>query len=278
MMSSLDQASAMKSAPIRTALLRWINERFPQTPRQHLSPDEQTSYELDKASSSMGAYLQDCGRTDIDVLDYGCGWGGETLWLAERVRSVIGVDVERNAVAQAEAARVAKGIGNCRFASSEEGRLPLPDASVDAVFSTDTFEHVMDLDLAFGELYRVLRPGGVLRTRFGPLFYSPYGYHLHWACQVPYAHLLFGIRPILQLRNERAGTVLQAETWEDTGLNRKRFSDFRAAARRAGFAVQRFEPVAVRELRRLATLPLIGDLFTFGVDCFIRKPIADTRH
>ena len=164
------------------------------------------------------------------------------------------------------------GAKNCRFVSSPDGRLPLPDASVDAVFSTDTFEHVMNLELAFLEIFRVLRPGGVLRAAFGPLFYSPYGYHLQWACQVPWAHLVFGLAPILELRFEHAGTRLPAKQWEDTGLNRKRFGDYRAAARVAGFELLRFDALPVRGLSIATKVPGLRDLLTFGVDCVARKP------
>jgi sarcosine/dimethylglycine N-methyltransferase len=39
-------------------------------------------------------------------------------------------------------------------------RLGEPDGSVDLVWCRDTLEHVADLDSAFGEFHRVLRPGG----------------------------------------------------------------------------------------------------------------------
>ena len=47
-----------------------------------------------------------------------------------------------------------------RFLQSNEGSVPLPDQSVDVVFSTNVFEHVMHLEGAFGKVARVLRPGG----------------------------------------------------------------------------------------------------------------------
>jgi SAM-dependent methyltransferase len=265
----------MSSAPwlaTRVAILRWCDRMLRSETRTHMSRDEQTRHEMRKASGTMGRYLAECERQDIDVLDFGCGWGGETIWLASRVRSVVGFDVERENIEQAESALAAVGAQNCRFVLSPDGRLPIPDESVDAVFSTDTFEHVMDLELAFSEIFRVLRPGGTLRTTFGPLFYSPYGYHLQWACQVPYAHLVFGLRPILELRTERAGTRLAAERWEDTGLNCKRFGDFRAAARAAGFDLERFNAVPVKGLSIATKVPGLRDLLTFGVDCAIRKP------
>ena len=157
-------------------------------------------------------------------------------------------------------------------ALSKDGRLPFGDRSFDAVLSTDTFEHVMDLDLAFSEIARVLRPGGSLLTRFGPLFNSPHGYHLYWACQVPYAHLLFGLRSIAAMRAGRGGSRERPSSWQDLGLNGKRFRDYAASVERAGLEIVRFRPVPVKGLKALASLPFVGDLLIFGIDCHVRRP------
>jgi ubiquinone/menaquinone biosynthesis C-methylase UbiE len=233
---------------------------------------EFTEYEVQKAPASVGRYLTEIGNNDIDVLDFGCGWGGETLWLAERVRSAIGVDVDAEAIVVARQALDRRPIANCRFLHAADNLIPLPDRSVDVVFSTDTFEHVMDLDTAFAELLRVLRPGGALVTRFGPLFYSPYGYHLYWACQVPWAHLVFGLRRIVARRNRRTGSTASPERWQELGLNGRRFAEFRQSALRAGFELARFDPIPVRGLSPLTWIPRLRDLFIFGVDAYLRRP------
>lgn len=258
-------------------LLRLLDRVFPPNPQAYHTADGQTAHELTKAAGTMGRYLDEVGRRNITVLDFGCGWGGETLWLAERVDQALGADIEVSSIEQARRALAASGRTNCRFELIEDGRLPFPDASVDAVFSTDTFEHVMDLDQAFAEIYRVLRPGGLLITRFGPLFYSPQGYHLYWACQVPWAHLMFGLESILELRNARAGSTMRASSWQEMGLNGRRFSDFQRAAARIPFQAERFRPIAVRGLDVLTRVPGLRDLFIFGIDCCLRRP-ADGRN
>jgi len=256
-------------------LLEALDRLFPPNPGAFMSGDEQTRHEIVKADATMGSYLAELGADrvgELDILDYGCGWGGETLWLAQKARSVRGVDVDEKAIVQAQKACDASGVTNCRFEWSPDGHLPFADASFDAVLSTDTFEHVMDLDLAFTEIARVLKPGGSLLTRFGPLFRSPHGYHLYWACQVPYAHLLFGLDAIAAMRANRGGSAKQPASWRELGLNGLRFRDYAASVARAGFEVVRFRPNAVKGLTRLAAAPLIGDLFIFGVDCHIRRP------
>jgi SAM-dependent methyltransferase len=259
-------------------LLQRLDRIFPANPQAFMTGDQQTVHEIAKASDSMGGYLRELGderMPSLDVLDFGCGWGGETLWLASRVRSVCGVDVDRKAVDQANAAVRAANAVNCRCEWSADGRLPFADGSFDAVLSTNVFEHVMDLDLAFHEIERVLKPGGSLLTRFGPLFYSPHGYHLYWACQVPYAHLLFGLDAIGTIRAVRGGSRVRPKSWRDLGLNGKRFDDYRRSVDAAGLEVVRFRPLAVKGLNTAASLPLVKDWFIFGIDCHVRRRIGN---
>ena len=265
---------------VRWRMLSLLDRLFPPDARAFKSSDEQTGHEIAKASASIGAYLDELGGAragDLNVLDFGCGWGGETLWAASRVHSICGVDVNSAAIAQARKVLASSGVSNCRFEWSADGRLPFGDAIFDAVLSTDTFEHVMDLDHAFAEIARVLKPGGSLISRFGPLFYSPQGYHLYWACQVPYAHLLFGLNAIVTLRARRGGSPGTAASWQDLGLNGKRFDDYDRSVRRAGFEIVRFNPIPVKRTGLLARIPVIKDLFIFGIDCHVRKAAGSLR-
>jgi SAM-dependent methyltransferase len=55
----------------------------------------------------------------------------------------------------------------------EDGlRLSFPDASFDLILSNDVLEHVPDVTKAFGELRRVIRPGGSLLATF-PFTFRP---------------------------------------------------------------------------------------------------------
>ena len=67
-----------------------------------------------------------------------------------------------DSLADANRALVNSDITNCRFVL---GTQTLADAGFDAVFSTDTFEHVENLPGVFQELFRVLWPGGVVISR-----------------------------------------------------------------------------------------------------------------
>lgn len=92
------------------------------------------------------------------ILDAGCGTGQISLPLAARGHRVIGFDVSPAMVAIARA-KTAPG-GDAEYRVGDVRRLPLPDASVDAVVVSKLFQHVGDWQDGCRELLRILRPGG----------------------------------------------------------------------------------------------------------------------
>lgn len=61
-----------------------------------------------------------------------------------------------------------------------DGRdIPLPDNSVDGVFTVATIEHVMDVPRLYAEVRRLLKPGGVLFADFAPIWSSYNGHHTY---------------------------------------------------------------------------------------------------
>jgi ubiquinone/menaquinone biosynthesis C-methylase UbiE len=94
----------------------------------------------------------------LDALPIGCiadvasGTGRHAAYLAERGHEVIAFDVTAEMLAHGSGPRVQADLRS----------LPLPDDSVDAAVCTLALTHLPDLDAAFGELARVVRPGGTL--------------------------------------------------------------------------------------------------------------------
>jgi len=89
------------------------------------------------------------------ILDYGCGAGGRVYQLLDAGYSAaIGCDV-------IDYLKLRSPEDRKRFLIDPSGNIPLPDASVDFVFSDQVFEHVLNQPQAFREIHRILKPGGV---------------------------------------------------------------------------------------------------------------------
>lgn len=103
-------------------------------------------------------------RPGDTVVDVGCGTGDLALACldAGAVR-VVGVDFAREMLVRARSKAAARDLDYASgFALGDATRLPLPDASVDAWVSAFVVRNIPDLDAAFAEAARVLRPGGRL--------------------------------------------------------------------------------------------------------------------
>jgi SAM-dependent methyltransferase len=99
------------------------------------------------------------GRRTLDVA---CGEGYGSALLATAAASVVGVDVAADVVAHATERY--RDRPNLRFEAGSAAKLPLADASVQAVVSFETIEHLPreDQPRMIAEIARVLSDDGVL--------------------------------------------------------------------------------------------------------------------
>ncbi len=75
--------------------------------------------------------------------------------------------------------------------SSADNMKIIGDKSYDLVVSWSALEHIPNPQLVFNECLRIMKPGGYFCLEFGPLYYSPWGYHHYSVLKYPYLHLLF---------------------------------------------------------------------------------------
>ena len=138
-----------------------------------------------------------------DVLDFGCGEGPLSLYLAreKRPRSILGVDIDAAAIESAckalERAREGLSTQAVEFVLGSTAGLPAADASVDTILAFDCMEHVMEPEAILAEWHRVLRPGGKVLIEWYP-FKGPYGPHMSGLIPIPWAHVLFGEKALFE--------------------------------------------------------------------------------
>jgi SAM-dependent methyltransferase len=114
------------------------------------------------------------GRTDLRILEVGCGAGG-MLGPLQRYGQVMGIDIDAEYVA------FCKNRGFTRVACGSGYELPFADQSFDLVCLFDTMEHIPDEARALREVRRVLVPGG-------RLFVSVPAYEFLWSQNDKIAH------------------------------------------------------------------------------------------
>jgi SAM-dependent methyltransferase len=97
----------------------------------------------------------------VDVLEVGPGFGRWSEFMVGRSRSLTLVDVSGTCI-EACRERFGQDMPENAFVVNDGRSLPVPDASLDLVWSFATFVHIdePDVDAYLSECHRVLRPGG----------------------------------------------------------------------------------------------------------------------
>ncbi len=104
--------------------------------------------------TSIGYYrdIVSRGSEGNDVLDYGCGQGLWSFYLAERgANRVTGIDISEVAVEQAKS--------RLDFHVMDAEQMDFEDSVFDMVCGTAILHH-LDIDKAYTEIARTLKPGG----------------------------------------------------------------------------------------------------------------------
>ncbi|MEU0470899.1 arsenite methyltransferase [Amycolatopsis sp. NPDC006131] len=129
---------------------------------------ERSSLPEDAVLASLG-----CGnplavaelREGETVLDLGSGGGIDVLLSAKRVGpagKVYGLDMTEEMLALAQANAEKAGASNVDFLKGNIEAIPLPADRVDVIISNCVINLSVDKPAVFGEMFRVLKPGGRL--------------------------------------------------------------------------------------------------------------------
>ena len=142
--------------------------RSPEPQEQYTHGYNEASQVMAKRSASAQAsFLLPHLKPGMSLLDCGCGPGTMTMGLAEVVApgEVVGIDIESGEIERAKANAQEGGVTNVDWRVASAYEIPFPDASFNAVFSHTLLEHLSEPEKAVREMYRVLKPSGVIGLR-----------------------------------------------------------------------------------------------------------------
>jgi tocopherol O-methyltransferase len=99
-----------------------------------------------------------------NIIDVGCGIGGSTLYLAQKLNAqATGITLSpTQAVRATERAQEFKLEDKVQFKVADALNIPFEDNNFDLVWSLESGEHMPDKTKFLQECYRVLKPGGTL--------------------------------------------------------------------------------------------------------------------
>ena len=101
-----------------------------------------------------------------NVLDVGCGAGLDSLIAARMVGDegkVIGIDMTPEMIAKARQNAKEAEMSNVEFIEEYSEQLPVPTEWADVIISNGAINLSPDKEKVFGEIFRVLKPGGRLQ-------------------------------------------------------------------------------------------------------------------
>ncbi|MEY8097590.1 class I SAM-dependent methyltransferase [Falsihalocynthiibacter sp. S25ZX9] len=103
-----------------------------------------------------------CFRSDMDVLEIGCGTGSTALLHAPLVKTYEGVDFSKNMVAIAKGKLKGSGLKNLTFTCEPIDSISRQPNSVDMVLAMNILHLLPNHKEVIGHVYDLLKPGGMI--------------------------------------------------------------------------------------------------------------------
>lgn len=223
---------------------------------------------------------------NMNILDMGCGAGGKSIYyLSIGAASVTGVDVVEHYRSEAENFAKEKGYSeNFRFIVGDAGNLNFPDGSFDTIIMNDFFEHASDPKGILTEALRLAKAGGGIYINFPP-YYHPFGAHLSDAINIPWVHLFFSDKALINVYKKIVSrlpdgkqriklriSVNDLENEYFSYINKMTVKKAREIFKELGISPEYISYTPLRLfLKPFCRIPFLREMFIKNVTCVIRK-------
>lgn len=143
---------------------------------------------------------------DKVIVDYGCGYGYDSLFmLQEGAKHAFCLEISQERLDASRLLHLSYNYNNVTYIdNSNISELPnkIGRGNVDIIICRDVMEHIPFPHEALNSMYEILKPGGNAYIGFSPLYKSPYGSHFSSYCKIPWIHLIFSERTVLNVFKE----------------------------------------------------------------------------
>ncbi|KHD08152.1 hypothetical protein PN36_18035 [Candidatus Thiomargarita nelsonii] len=221
--TSQQESCLFKAAETHQKLnLPRLFEQLPLTPVPELLKSEEEPFDYQQIPLERLFLYTDV--SDKTVLEIGADDAVLLSRLAQKgMRSGLGIN---NWYWNDKDVKTVKVTDNIIISDGDIRALPLEDATFDVIFTVAAFEHIHDLEVALAEMYRLLKPGGLVYSYYGPLWSSGIGHHLwferdgkcyRFTDEASTAPLLKNYEHLLLDREEMAEKL--SADWEQEAVN-----------------------------------------------------------
>lgn len=245
-------------------------------------------WQFEKGANTIAFYTKKYNQKEMfqgkRVLDIGCGAAGKTLYYASLgAKKVTGIDVVEYYKQDALALAKEKGLEErFEFVCGDAANLPFDDQSFDTIIMNDAMEHVNEPEKVLEECLRVLAPQGRVYINFPP-YHHPYGAHLSDVIGIPWVHLFFSDKALIQGYKELVKDLPDGQqrinfriATDEKGreyfsyINKMSIKRFRNIIKGKKVVYYKEEPLR-NLLKPLSRLPILKEMLNKMVVCVIEK-------
>jgi 2-polyprenyl-3-methyl-5-hydroxy-6-metoxy-1,4-benzoquinol methylase len=194
-----------------------------------------------------------------NVLEIGCGHGGISIYAAMvGAKTVIGIDVSDNALKSAKLLKLkiedeTNSRLSVQFKKMAAEKMLFNEGELDVIIADNVFEHVDNVYNVLKECSYVLKKGGKVVIPSFSTIRSKYGPHIKYGIKIPWVHIFFKERTIVEVMHKlaetdpqmyvfypglknKATTFREVRAYNDLNdISNKRFTSY---AKKSGFTVE----------------------------------------